>query len=164
MRRFRHLQPPVLIRYLNYGTWAAVLACSLAVYQRAVLADPLTIAQKHWQAIANQQFEQALRQYDQNAVVVWIEGARIEQHQGRDLPLVWHSFSKKYRLLNYQILSRERGDRAIKAKIQITAQPQSQKSGFLSRNQPLIFFHEIQVDSQGKITREVWQTNPELND
>ncbi|NJO76988.1 MAG: hypothetical protein HC833_26675, partial [Leptolyngbyaceae cyanobacterium RM1_406_9] len=48
MKPLKLLQNSVLIWHLTCGIWAIALVGSLTVYQRSVLANPLTIAQNHW--------------------------------------------------------------------------------------------------------------------
>ena len=153
MKLVKLLRNSVLIWHLTCGTCAIALVGSLTVYQRSVLADPLTIAQNHWEAIASQDSDKVIQQYSQDAVLLWTHGSLEGVYQGDQIHQNWQAFFKKYQIQGSRVIDQSSGDRTVKAEIVIIS-----KSN-VNSNQQLHLLYEVQVDEQGKIIYEVWQTN-----
>jgi hypothetical protein len=153
MKPLKLLRNSVLIWHLTCGACAIALVGSLTVYQRSVLADPLTIVQNHWDAIASQNADRIVRQYSQDAVLLWTHGSLKGMYQGGQIYQNWQTFFKKYQIQSSRILEQNSSDRTVKAEIVIISKSNA------SFDQQLHLFYEVQVDEQGKILYEVWQTN-----
>lgn len=153
MKLVKLLRNSVLIWHLTCGTCAIALVSSLTVYQRSVLANPLTIAQNHWEAIASQDSDRVIQQYSQDAVLLWTHGSLEGVYQGEQIHQNWQAFFKKYQIQSSRVIDQSSGDRTVKAEIVIIS-----KSN-VNSNQQLYLLYEVQVDEQGKILYEVWQTN-----
>jgi hypothetical protein len=152
MKLLKLLQNSVLIWHLTCAMSAIALVGSLTVYQRSVLADPLTIAQNHWQAIASQNADKIIRQYSQDAVLLWTHGSLKGVYQGDQIYQNWQTFFKKYQIQSSRVIEQNGGDRTVKAEIVIISKSNA------SFNHQLYLLYEVQVDAQGKILYEVWQT------
>lgn len=158
MKQRRPLHTPLLLQHLIYGAWALVVVLILGLYQRAVLADPLTVAHNHWKAIAAKKTDQVLQQYDSDATLLWTHGSSVGVHQGEEIHQAWQSFFKQYQIQSYRILQQQKELRSVQAEIRVSAR--SKKSS----QRTLKVLHEVRVDDQGKIIHEVWKTNPDFSD
>ncbi|MBD2101962.1 hypothetical protein H6F94_13935 [Leptolyngbya sp. FACHB-261] len=135
--------------------WAAALsalalAVSLAIYQRSVLANPLSVAQGHWQAIATENTTDTLASYDSDAVLEWRQGSNPGRYSGGAISLAWQSFFADYQISGYQVVSQEAHERTVKATLLFTLQDIQGQSSVL----PVTC--TLQLDNNGRIQRETW--------
>lgn len=150
--------PSLIGRQVMSGLCAIALVGSLMFYQRLVVADPLTVAQQHWQAIAAQDASQSLERYHKDAVVLWQEGLNQKQYKGKEIPKIWARFLHQYRIRNYQILSQgKNSDRLVKAKVVLVA---DQENG---SQEILVVSYSARIDASGKIIREIWHATPRFS-
>ncbi|MBD1869127.1 nuclear transport factor 2 family protein [Cyanobacteria bacterium FACHB-471] len=152
MKLLKLLRNSILIWHLTCGTCAIALVGSLTVYQRSVLADPLTIVQNHWDAIASRNADRTVQQYSQDAVLLWTHGSLRGRYQGSQIYQNWQTFFKKYQIESSRIVEQNSSDRTVKAEIVVISKSNA------SSNQQLHLFYEVRIDEQGKILYEVWQT------
>lgn len=142
---------------LATGLCTIALVSSLSIYQRTVLADPLTVTQQHWQAIATANSDQTLSRYREDAVLWWNDGFNATAYRGEDIAQVWQNFFKAYQIEAYHVATRQRSDRLIAADVTLTAR-------FVGGGtETLRIAYQAQVDKQGKIVQEVWQADPQLS-
>lgn len=145
-------------RQVMSGLCAIALVGSLMFYQRMVVADPLTVAEQHWQAIATQNSAQTLEQYHKDAIVLWKEGLNQKQYQGKEIQKVWAKFLQRYRIQNYQILSQgKNGDRLVKADVILVT---NAKTG---GQEIVMVSYSALIDANGKIIREIWHATPRFS-
>ncbi|MGP1382758.1 MAG: hypothetical protein ACTS2F_04310 [Thainema sp.] len=150
--------PSLVGRQVMSGLCAIALVGSLMFYQRMVVADPLTVAQQHWQAIATQDTSQALNRYHKDAVILWQEGLNQKRYQGKEIPKAWAKFLHRYRIQNYQILSQgKNSDRLVKADVVLVA---DQTNG---HQEVVIVSYSAHIDAGGKIIREIWHATPRFS-
>lgn len=150
--------PSLIGRQVMSGLCAIALVGSLMFYQRMVIADPLTVAQQHWQAIAAQNSSQALERYHKDAVILWQEGLNQKQYEGKEIPKAWVKFLDRYRIQNYQILSQgKNADRLVKADVVLVADPES------GHQEIVIVSYSAHIDANGKIIREIWHATPRFS-
>jgi hypothetical protein len=62
-------QRSALGQHLVCGVWAVALVGSLTIYQRAILANPRTVLQQHWEAVATEDLNLTIAQYSADAVL-----------------------------------------------------------------------------------------------
>lgn len=155
-QRFKLTQP------LHRGICAVALVASLLTYQKSVFSNPQVVAQRHWSAIANQDPNRATAQYSQDAVVRWMYGSSDRIYEGQEIYQAWKNFFVDYSIQDYQVIKQEQRDRSVSANIIITAKPQKAEL----RHESIAVFavsYNAQIDEHGKIIREIWHTNSELN-
>lgn len=140
-----------------YGIYTFALVFSLAVYQRLVVTDPLSVAQKHWAAIAAADPDRTVDQYGDKAILMRSHGALDEVYQGQSIYPAWKEFFSNYKIQNFQVIQQHQRHRAVEAEIKITAKAYHGPIVVLS------LFYKVQFDQDGKITHEFWQVNPELS-
>lgn len=142
---------------LSCGTCAIALVCTLLVYKSNVGPNPLSVAQRHWGAIAAENPELLATRYSEHAILKRSYGAidREEVYQGQSIYSAWQNFFSQYQIKDFQIVQQQQRDRAVEAQIQITAQSRRGQLVVLSMS------YQVKFDSTGKIIEEVWQTNPE---
>lgn len=157
MHYLRLFSKSALRRHLTCGISATALVASLTIYQRAVVANPLTVTEKHWQAIASANLDRTMTRYSPDAVLLWNYGTLDRVYKGSDIDLVWQEFFSQYQIQNYQITEQKQGDRFLQAEITLSAKPNKGSTRVFSIS------YQVQVDEQGKIIREIWRTNPKLN-
>lgn len=146
-----------LKQYLICGIYAVALVCSLAVYKRVVIADPLSVAQRHWEAIAAADPDRTVNQYSDQAVLKRSYGILDEVYQGQSIYPAWESFFSNYQIQNFQVVKQQRRNRTIEAEIMITAKSDQGSVVVLS------LCYEVHFNKDGKITHEIWQANPEVS-
>lgn len=150
--------PASIGRQVMSGLCAIALVGSLMFYQRMVIADPLTVAQQHWQAIAAQNSNQTLERYHKDAVILWQEGLDQKQYEGKEITKAWVKFLDRYRIQNYQILSQgKNADRLVKADVVLVADPES------GHQEIVIVSYSARIDATGKIIREIWHATPRFS-
>lgn len=153
------------------GTYALALVSSLSIYHKTVLANPVTLVQRHWKAIATENSFRTKNQYCTNAIMMW-KGKGVDAvYRGEEIHQVWEQFfqenkiqqfqvmkqpphSVKYSLLNlggYNMLSKKH---IINAAITLQALPEEGPVKVFS------IFYEVQLNHEGKIIYEVWQAHP----
>lgn len=148
---------PNLRQHLLYAVYAVALVGSLAVYQRMAMPKPLSVAQKHWAAIATENPQRTVTQYSDNAILMRSYGALDEVYQGKSIYPAWKEFFSKYKIQDFQVVNQQQRDRAVEAVITIHAKSKHGTPVVLSLS------YQVQFDKDGKIIREVWQANPELS-
>lgn len=143
---------------LSYAICAIALVCTLSLYRSRVSANPLSVAQQHWEAIVSENPELLATRYSDHAVLQYSYGVSDldEVYQGRSIYSAWQKFFWQYQIKNFQVVKQQQRDRSVAAQIQITAQS---RRGFVV---VLFMSYQVQFDQSGKIIKEVWQTNPEL--
>ncbi|HEY9633009.1 MAG TPA: hypothetical protein V6D14_06370 [Coleofasciculaceae cyanobacterium] len=151
------LSGPTLRQRLSYGTWAIVLVCTLSVYKSYLSADPLSVAQKHWSAIATENPKLLATRYSDDAVLKRSYGVSDveEVYQGQSIYSAWQKFFSQYQIKDFQVVKQQWREHSVEAQIQITAQ---------SSRGPLVVLsmsYQVKFDPRGKIIEEVWQANPE---
>jgi len=150
---------PTLRQRLSYATCAIALVCTLSAYKSSVSANPLSAAQRHWEAIASENPELLASRYSDNAILERSYGISDvdEIYQGRSIYFAWQKFFSQYQIENFQVVKQQERDRRVDAQIQITAKSSRGLIVVLSMS------YQVQFDKSGKIIKEVWQTNPELS-
>ncbi|WP_242037126.1 hypothetical protein [Coleofasciculus sp. FACHB-125] len=148
---------PNLRKHLLSVAYAVALVGSLAAYQRTVMPKPLSVAQKHWAAIATENPERTVTQYSDNAILMRSYGVLDEVYQGKSIYPAWEEFFSKYKIQDFQVVKQQQRDRAVEAVITIYAKSKHGTPVVLSLS------YQVQFDKDGKIIREVWQANPELS-
>lgn len=140
---------------LAYATCAVALACSLAVYKRDVMANPLSVVQKHWDAIAAADLEQTATLYSNDAIFVRSQGVIDEVYQGESIYLAWQQFFSQHQIEEFRVINHKQRDHGVEAQIQITAKSNEGIPVVLSVS------YQAQFDDSGKIIHEVWQVRPQ---
>jgi len=143
---------------LTHPVWsrcicAILIVSTLSIYQRGVLSSPAKIARNHWQSIVSEDFAEITHQYDTDAVLIWNDHNRQNTYLGAQIGDYWQLFFRKNAIETYTVKSFKRDRRTIKAKIIATAR--SSKGAA----EKIYISHKIDVDSRGKITKEVWITD-----
>jgi hypothetical protein len=148
-----------LRQHLSCGICAIALVCSLSLYKSTVVANPLSAAQKHWQAIASENPELLAMRYSDDAVLERSYGALDvdEVYKGHSIYSAWQRFFEQYQIRDFKVVEQQQRYRAVEAQIQITAQSSRGPIVVLSMS------YQVQFDRTGKIVKEVWQANPELS-
>jgi hypothetical protein len=150
---------PTLRQRLSYGICTVALVCTLSVYRSTVDANPLSEAQRHWEAIATANPELLASRYSETAVLERSYGISDvdEVYQGRSIYSAWQKFFKQYQIKDFQVVKQQQRDRSVEAQIQITAKSSRGPVVVLSMS------YQVQFDKTGKIIKEVWQANPQLS-
>lgn len=151
------VRPPFRQR-LSRATFAIVVVWTLSLYKSHVAANPLSAAQKHWEAIALENPELVLSRYSDNAVLERSYGvADMDSvYRGQSIDSAWRDFFSRYHIQDFEIIQQQQSERRIEAQIQITAKSSQGDTVVLSMS------HQVQFDPSGKIIREIWHTKPEL--
>lgn len=144
---------------LSYATCAVALVFSLSVYKSSVSTNPLSAAQRHWEAIASANPELLATRYSDGAVLKRSYGISDvdEIYQGSSIYSAWQKFFWQYQIRELQVVKQQQRDRTVEAQIQITAKSRRGTVVVLSMS------YQVQFDKTGKIIKEVWQTNPEVS-
>lgn len=143
---------------LSRFTFAITLVWTLALYKNNVSDNPLSAAQKHWEAIALENPELLLSRYSDDAVLEQSPGvADVDTvYRGQSIDSAWRDFFSRYHIQDFQVVQQQQRDRRVDAQIQITATSSYGGTVVLSMS------HQVQFDPSGKIIKEVWQTKPDL--
>lgn len=149
---------PTFRQRLSRISFAIALVWTLSLYKSNVSANPLSAAQKHWEAIALENPELLLSRYSDDAVLEHSYGVRDVDtvYRGQSIDSAWREFFSRYHIQDFQVIKQQQRDRRIDAQIQITAKSPHGDTVVLSMS------HQVQFDPSGKIIREVWHTKPEL--
>ena len=151
-------QQSALGQHLICGVWAVALVGSLTIYQRAILANPRTVLQQHWEAVATEDLNLTIAQYSADAVLHRTDGTTPEKmYRGQAIHQAWQRFFAQYQIEHYQLVPQQVSDRSAKAAVLIKARPPKGAAVVLS------FSCQVEINDQGKIIHEVWQANPGLN-
>jgi hypothetical protein len=148
-----------LRQHLSYATCTIALVFSLSVYKSNSSANPLSAAQRHWEAIAAANPELLATRYSDDAVLKRSYGVSDvdEVYQGHSIYSAWQEFFWQYQIKHLQVVKQQQRDRTVEAQIQITAKSTRGTVVVLSMS------YQVQFDKTGKIIKEVWQTNPEVS-
>lgn len=146
------------------ATCAVAFVGSLALYHRTVLANPVKMAQRHWQAIASENPFGTRTQYCADAIMLWNYGSVDKVYQGEEIYRVWHQFFKENKIQQFQVVEKpyslgkspSRRGSTVKAEITLRALPDE------GPVKVFYIFYKAHFDERGKITHEVWQAHPEL--
>jgi hypothetical protein len=148
---------PTFRQHLSCLTCAIALVCTLSLYKSNVAANPLSEAQRHWEALAAANPELLASRYSEDAVLKrsYVVSDVDEVYQGQSIYSAWREFFSQYQIKDLKVVEPQQRDRGVEAQIQITA-----KSNWGSI---VVFWmsYEVQFDPTGKIIKEVWQANPE---
>jgi hypothetical protein len=152
------LLEPTWRQHLSYGSCAIALVFSLSLYKTHVSANPLSLAQRHWEAIEAADPELLVNRYSKDAVLKrsYDVSDASEVYQGHSIYSAWREFFWQYQIQDFQVVKRQRRDRGVEAQIQITAKSHRGAIVILSMS------YQAQFDRTGKIIKEVWQANPEV--
>lgn len=144
---------------LSCASCAIALVWSLSLYKSQVSANPLSVAQRHWEVIATSNAELLVRGYRHDAILKRFYGIADadEIYQGQLIYSAWQNFFSQYKIKHFQVVEQQQHNRSVEAKIQITAQPKRGSVVVLSVS------YQVYFDRTGKIIKEVWQTSPELS-
>jgi hypothetical protein len=153
------LLEPTLRQHLSYATCTIALVCTLLVYKSNVSADPLLVAQSHWEAIETENPEFLAKLYSNQAVLKrsYDISDVDEVYRGQSIYSAWREFFQQYQIKDFHVIKQQQHDRGVDAQIQITAKSSRGAVVVLSMS------YQVQFDKTGKIIQEVWQANPELS-
>ena len=151
------LKNPTLRQRLSYATCAIALVCTLSLYKSSFDANPLSVAQRHWEAIALANPELLVTRYRDDAVLERSFGASHENefYQAQSIYSAWQNFFSQYQIKDFRVIKQQQRDHGVNAQIQITAKSNRGSIVVLS------MYYQVQFDQAGKIIKEVWQANPE---
>ncbi len=142
---------PRLPRHLAAALSALALVTSLAVYQRSVLANPLSVAQDHWQAIAAEDQPDTLARYSAQATLDWSQGPHPGHYSGPAIATAWQVFFDHHQIQQVQVLRQEAQDLTVEATLLLTL---NDAQGQISQ---LPVLCTLQLDQSGQIQYESWQ-------
>ncbi|HEY9849416.1 MAG TPA: hypothetical protein V6D28_08160 [Leptolyngbyaceae cyanobacterium] len=155
------------------GTYAFALVSSLSIYHKTVLANPLTLVERHWRSIATENSFLTKNQYCANAIVMW-KGRRVDAiYRGKEIHQFWQQFFQENKIQQFQVIQQPPPSvkyswsnwgqdnllskkHIINAAITIRALPEQGPVKVFS------IFYQVQFNPEGKIIYEVWQAYPEL--
>lgn len=142
---------------LSYAICAIALVGTLSLYRSRASAEPLSVAQQHWEAIVSENPELLATRYSDHAVLQYSYGVSDldEIYQGQSIYSAWQKFFWQYQIKNFQVVQQQQTAQSVAAQIQITAQ--SSWGPVVT----LFMSYQVQFDKSGKIIKEVWQANPE---
>ncbi|MEO0406032.1 MAG: hypothetical protein AAF289_01650 [Cyanobacteria bacterium P01_A01_bin.135] len=109
--------------------------------------------QTHWSAITSKDFGNLLYRYNLDAVLVWNNHGEKNVYLGAEISDYWQLFFSQHAIGAYRVSNVERDRDVIKA--EIIAKVRSSKGNV----KKLHITHQLQVDSRGKISQEVWTLN-----
>jgi hypothetical protein len=142
---------------------AAALALSVAAYKQQIDVQPQQTVEQHWAAIASSDPQKTANLYSNGAILKHSSGIEDKIYQGDSIYDAWQDFFSRYQVkdvqalqpIQLQELDRIQGVRNIETQVKIRAQSK--------RGQSITFLahYQVQIDRQGKILREVWQTRPD---
>jgi hypothetical protein len=139
---------------LLYGIYAVALVSSLVSYQSVAAPKPLSVAQRHWDAIASANPQLTVTQYSKDAVLIRSYGQLDQIYQGASIYPAWKEFVSKYQIQEFQVVNHKQCHQYVEALIRMTAKsPEGVIVVFSVSNQ-------VQINHKGKIIHEIWQTNP----
>lgn len=144
---------------LSFGALAITLVGTLLLYKSSYSANPSVEVQKHWKAIASSNPELLVSSYSDQAVLKRSYGVSDtdEIYRGDSIYSAWQEFFWDYDITNFQVVKQQQRDLRVEAQIKITAKSSQGKVVVLSMS------YQAQFDRTGKITKEVWETDPELS-
>jgi hypothetical protein len=158
------IQPQTWQHHLACIASATALVCSLSAYKHQVEPQPGQILKQHWSAIASSDAQKTVNLYSNRAILKHSSGIKAKIYQGDSVYAAWQDFFSQYRVkdlqaiqpIHYQDEENTQGVRNITAQIKIRLQSRrGQTATFLAN-------YQVQIDRQGQILREVWQTRPDF--
>ncbi|MFW6359356.1 MAG: hypothetical protein ACOC0N_09135 [Chroococcales cyanobacterium] len=138
---------------LAYITCTIAFVGSLMAYKRQVTAHPLSLVQRHWEAIASQDSKQVTQLYHNDAILKRSQLHVNEVYKQEAIDLAWRKFFLQYDIESFEVINQTWRDRTIDAELEILTRS-SQGASI-----PLSVSYQVQFDSNGKIRHEVWQIN-----
>lgn len=150
---------PTCTQRLSYLACAMALVLALSLYKSSITAKPLSVAQRHWEAIATADPELLVSRYSDNAVLErsYAVADMDKTYQGSSIYSAWREFFEQYQIKEFRVVEKKQRDRAVEAEIQITAKANAGSIVTLSIS------YEVLFDRAGKIIKEVWQAHPEVS-
>jgi len=142
---------------LLYCIYAVALVSSLVIYKSVATLKPMSVAQRHWAAIASANPQLTAKQYSEDAVFIRSYGAVDQIYQGQSIYPAWKEFVSKYQIQDFRVVNHKQGNQQVEALIRMTAK---------SPEGVIVVFsvsHQVRINHKGKIIHEVWQANPEFN-
>lgn len=158
------IQPKTWQHHLACIASSAALVFSLAAYRHQVEAQPWHTIEQHWAAIASSNPQKTVNLYSNRAILKHSSGINAKIYQGDSIYDAWQDFFSQYRIqglqaiqpIQYEDLETSQGVRNIKAQLKIRVQSHRGQSRTFLAN------YQVQIDRQGQILREVWQTRPDF--
>ncbi|MEC4806861.1 MAG: hypothetical protein SAJ12_10340 [Jaaginema sp. PMC 1079.18] len=162
-----------MMKWIQPKTWQHHLACvtstlalvgSAAIYKHQIEAQPWYALEQHWEAIASSNPQKTANLYSSGAKLKRVAGIRTEIYRGDLIYEAWQDFFSQYRIQDLQAIQpieyhngdEERGVRNIKAQLKIRVlSHRGQSETFLA-------YYQVQINRQGQILNEVWQTRPDF--
>lgn len=97
---------------LSYAIYAIALVCTLSLERSRVSANPLTVAQQHWETIVSENPELLATRYSDHAVLQY--SYRVadldEVYQGQSIYSAWQKFFWQYQIKNFQVVKQQQRD------------------------------------------------------
>lgn len=158
------IQPKTWQHHLACVTSALALVWSVAAYKQQVEAQPWHTLEQHWAAIASSNPQKTANLYSSGAKLKHIAGIQTEIYRGDLIYEAWQDFFSQYRIqdlqaiqpIQYQDWDNQQGVRQIKAQLKIRV------LSHRGQSETFVAYYQVQINRQGQILNEVWQTRPDF--
>lgn len=137
---------------------------SLSAYKNQVEPQGGRIVEQHWSAIASSDTQKTVNLYSSRAILKQTSGIKARIYQGDSIYAAWQDFLAQDWVQDWQAIQpihdedeeKTQGVRNITAQVKIPLRSRrGQTATFLAN-------YQVQIDRQGQIILEVWQTRPDF--